>query len=94
MVGWNEFDWDEANVEHIARHGVEPYEVEGALLDPGRVARDVRNARGEVRRAVLGATEAGRVLFVVYTIRDGRIRSVMGRDATDGEKKAYRRRKW
>lgn len=54
----------------------------------------MRNARGEVRRAVLGATEAGRVLFVVYTIRDGRIRSVMGRDATDGEKKAYRRRKW
>lgn len=92
MVDWNElFHWDEANVEHIARHGVEPYEVEEALLDPERVARDARNVRGEVRRAVLGAAEAGRILFVVYTIRNEKIRSVMSRDATDGEKRAYRK---
>lgn len=91
MVDWNDFDWDEANVEHIARHGVEPYEVEEALLDPERVPRDARNVRGEVRRAVLGAAEAGRILFVVYTIRNEKIRSVMSRDATDGEKRAYRK---
>lgn len=93
MVDWNElFDWDKANIEHIARHGVESYEVEEALLDPERVARDARNVRGEVRRAVLGAAEAGRILFVLYTIRNEKIRPVMSRDATDGEKRAYRRR--
>lgn len=92
MFGWNEFDWDEANVEHVARHGVEPYEVEEALLDSGRLVRDARNVRGEVRRAVLGAAETGRILFVVYAIRNEKIRPVMSRDATDGEKRAYRRR--
>ncbi len=66
MIFWDEFDWDEANVEHVARHGVEPYEVEEALLDSRRVVRDARNVRGEVRRAVLGAAETGRILFVVY----------------------------
>ena len=94
MVDCNElFDWDKDNIEHIARHGVEPYEVEEALLDPERIARNARNVRGEVRRAVLGATEAGRILFVIYTIRNEKIRPVMSRDATDGEQKAYRRRK-
>ena len=93
MADWPEFDWDAANVEHIARHGVYPNEVEETLLDPDRVARIARDMRGEVRRAVLGAAEAGRLLFVVYTIRGGKIRPVTSRDATDGEKKAYRRRK-
>lgn len=31
------FDWDEGNIEHIARHGVEAREAEEAVLDPGRV---------------------------------------------------------
>ncbi len=86
------FDWDEANLEHIARHGVSPLEVEEAVTDPRRLGVPAYNLRGEVRWAVLGATEAGRVLFVVLTRRHGRIRVVTARDATPREKRRYRRR--
>jgi uncharacterized DUF497 family protein len=61
-----EFDWDEANTTHIARHGVRPEE---ALTDPRRLVLRIRSQRGEERWAALGATEAGRILFVVFTRR-------------------------
>ncbi len=49
MIGYEEFDWDDNNIEHIARHGVEPWEAEEALLDPDVIGTDAYNMRGEVR---------------------------------------------
>jgi uncharacterized protein len=86
------FDWDENNIEHIARHGVEPWEAEEALLDPGRIGTLAYRVGREPRRAALGATEGGRVLFVVFTRRSGRVRVVTARDAEAKEKRRYRRR--
>jgi len=87
-----EFDWDEANVAHIARHGVRPWEAEEALTDPLRLVLKVCSQRGEERWAALGATEGGRVLFLVFTRRRGRVGVITARDATPGEKRRYRRR--
>jgi uncharacterized DUF497 family protein len=84
-----EFDWDEANTAHIARHGVRPEE---ALTDPRRLVLRIRSQRGEERWAALGATEAGRILFVVFTRRRGRVRAITARDATPEEKRQYRKR--
>ncbi|MDN5696463.1 MAG: BrnT family toxin [Rubrobacter sp.] len=91
MFDGNDFDWDEANIGHVARHEVEPWEAEEALLDTGRVGTAAYNVRGETRWATLGATEAGRVLFVVSTRRAEKIRVVTARDAEDKEKRRYRR---
>jgi hypothetical protein len=33
----NIFIWDEIDIEHIAKHGVETYEAEEAILDEDRV---------------------------------------------------------
>lgn len=85
------FEWDDANIEHIAWHGVEPWEAGEALLDAGRIGTAAYNVRGETRWAILGATEAGRILFVVFTRRSGRIRVVTSRDAEGKEKRRYRR---
>ena len=38
MFYGDDFDWDDDNVEHIARHGVAPWEAEEAALDPEGVA--------------------------------------------------------
>lgn len=46
MSDTGEFDWDEANTGHLARHDVEYWEAEEALLDPGRVGNVAYNARG------------------------------------------------
>ena len=90
--GLGRFDWDDENTAHISRHGVEPWEAEEALLDPGRIRTPAHRVGRETRRAALGATEAGRVLFVVYTRRRGKVRVVTARDAEDREKRRYRRR--
>ena len=88
-----DFDWDDANLEHIARHGVDDLEAEDALTDEGRVRfNNSVTPQGEARSAFLGETEAGRILFVVVTFRNGRVRVVTVRDATDNEKRAYRSR--
>ncbi len=88
-----EFDWDDANVEHIAQHGIEPEEAEDALLDPDGKDVDAYNRRGEKRFAYLGATQGGRLLFVVFTERKAKLRVLSARDADVGEKRRYRRRK-
>jgi hypothetical protein len=53
--GW--FDWDE------------PAEVEEALLDPEGLGADAYDVPGQRREALVGATEEGRILFVVYAMR-------------------------
>ena len=51
-----EFDWDDANVGHVARHGVIPEEAEQVILnDP--VDLGVEIVEGEERYLNLGATE-------------------------------------
>ncbi len=84
------FDWDEGNEGHVARHGVEPYEVEEALLDPEQVSGDAYNVGTERREAAIGATDGGRIVFVVYTMRNEKVRPIHAREATDKEKRRYR----
>lgn len=86
-----DFEWDEYNINHIARHNVTLEEAEEALLDFRRIGTPAYQVTNEQRWAVLGSTEAGRILFVVFTRRDGRIRVVTARDATNKEKRRYRR---
>ena len=71
-----EFDWDEYNLSHIADHGVTPREVEEAARDPRRVPVAARRVAAERRYALVGATDAGRILFVAYTRRHSMVRVV------------------
>lgn len=86
------FDWDEANREHATRHGVKDSEIEEAVLDVDSVEAAAKKAQGERREALIGSTAGGRILVIVYTDREGRIRPISARDATDTEKRRYRRR--
>jgi uncharacterized protein len=87
--GW--FDWDEGNEGHVLDHGVDPAEVEEALLDPRGAGADARNVAGERREALIGATESGRILHVVYTMRGEKVRPITARAADETEKGRYRR---
>lgn len=70
-----EFDWDEANLGHIARHRVKPEEAEQVILnDP--VDLGMEFVEREERYLSLGATSGGRVLLVVTTWREDRVRVV------------------
>ena len=75
-----EFDWDEANVGHLARHGVSPEEAEQAVLNnPLDLGMDV--IENEERYLSLGATRRGRIVVVVTTWREERVRVVTAFDA-------------
>jgi len=77
----------------VLGHGVDPIEVEAALLDPQGFGVDAYDAPGETREALVGASEEGRILLVIYTMRDERIRPITARDASDGQKRRYRQRR-
>ncbi len=69
------FDWDEANVAHIAEHGVLTNEAEEVIANgPFDIGRQTRN--GEERLMQIGATLSGRVLVVVTTLRELKTRVV------------------
>lgn len=68
-----------------------PQEAEDALLDPRRVGAAAYSVAAERRSAVIGATQAGRVLFVVYTWRGRKVRIVTARDADQAQRRRYRR---
>ena len=75
-----EFDWDAANVRHLAKRRITRLEFEQAMLhDP--IVIDVADETGEERWYALGATHRLRVLFLVFTFREERVRPITGWDA-------------
>jgi uncharacterized DUF497 family protein len=69
------FDWDEANIRHLAAHGVTPIEAQEVLLQTP-LDLDAQIRGGEQRSTHLGETKAGRILFVIVTWRGDSIRVV------------------
>lgn len=69
MVADNtDFDWDEANITHIAEHEVEPYEAEEVVANHP-LDMDFQTHEGEQRFRQVGETNTGRILVVVTTQR-------------------------
>jgi uncharacterized protein len=63
------FDWDEGNRAKCQKHGVSVEEIEVLFaLDP-RIAPDPKHSTDEDRLIAVGRTNAGRPLFVAFTMR-------------------------
>lgn len=85
------FDWDQANVAHLARHRITTQEAEEVLLnDP--MENDAIMVDGEERVPYTGETNTGRILVVIATFRNLAVRVVTGWDASTAEKREYLRR--
>ncbi len=70
-----DFDWDKANIGHVARHRVQPEEAEQVIVNrPVDLGMEI--VESEERYISLGATLQGRVLIVVTTWREDRVRVV------------------
>lgn len=85
------FDWDSANVTKIwEKHNVTATECEQLFFnEPLVAARDEKHTDWEERFYLLGHTDAGRLLFAVFTIRDKLIRIISARDMNRKERKEY-----
>ena len=82
------FDWDENNLRKIRAHRIKRDDVEFALSN-GPILIYEQNVGGEPRFVYYGETDTGRLLAVVFTERDGRIRVVTAYNFDAGQKKDY-----
>lgn len=81
-----EFEWDEHNEEKLLeRHNVSALEAEQCFANP-----HTRRRHGD-DLLMLGITDDGRMLFLVYEQKPGGVvRVYSARDMTDKEKRTYR----
>jgi uncharacterized DUF497 family protein len=82
-----EFDWDEENEDKLLlRHNVSAEEAEQCFANP-----HTKRRQGDAL-LMLGATDGGRMLMLVYEQKpNGVVRVYSAREMTDNERRTYRR---
>lgn len=85
------FDWDAGNREkNWRKHGVSTGECEEVFFNlPLLFQDDPSHSTAEPRSLVLGQTNAGRCLFIAFTIRKDKIRVISARDMNQKERDHY-----
>ncbi len=83
------FEWDQANEEKLLlRHNVSAFEAQQCFANPHT------KRRHEDALLMLGVTDTGRMLFLVYEQKpDGGIRIFSAREMTGKERRTYRQYK-
>jgi uncharacterized DUF497 family protein len=84
----SDFDWDFENITHLARHGVTPEEAESVSLGSPMFLRH-QTVDGELRFVEVGPTSRGRMLEIVSTLRDYRVRFITAYDADKRSVRQY-----
>ncbi|SSC66738.1 BrnT family toxin [Ciceribacter selenitireducens] len=85
------FDWDEGNWPKCAKHGLTKPEIEQVFENRPSIFADPSS--NEVRSRAIGKTQAGRYIFVVFTLRriatETYIRPISARFMHDREIRRY-----
>jgi uncharacterized protein len=85
-----QFDWDAGNRSKGQKHGVEPSEVVSLFHRTVFLAgRIVEPAHDERRWLLLGETDAGRRLALIFTRRANQLRPISCRPMRPNERKLY-----
>lgn len=89
------FEWDEANIDKsYQKHGITPNEAEEVFVDKNvGIEKDIKHQETEERYIAIGTTLNAKILFVVFTIREGRIRIISARRANKKERRLYEKAK-
>jgi uncharacterized DUF497 family protein len=90
-TSFREFEWDDGNRDkNWIKHHVSQAECEQVFFhQPLVVAPDEGHSRTESRYFLLGKTDTGRRLFLVFTPRQDRIRVISARDMSHKERRIY-----
>jgi uncharacterized protein len=84
-----EFRWNQWNIEHIARHGVDPGDAEAVVEE---AEAPYPQASREDKWLVWGPAPDGELLQVVFVLDDDdTVFVIHARRLTDNEKRRYRR---
>ena len=74
---------------NLKKHGVSFADAEGVLEDPLAVTVEDPDAEAEQRFVTIGLGNAGELLVLVWTERDGDCRPISARRSTRKERKQY-----
>lgn len=87
------FQWDSGNKDkNWLKHKVSNSECEQIFFNqPFIVSYDLRHSGTEPRFYALGQTDLARKLFIVFTIRNKKIRIISARDISKKEREIYRK---
>ncbi len=85
------FDWDDGNKQkNWEKHQVDFRECEEVFFNqPLLIKEDSKHSSQEKRFYVLGRSDIGRTLFLVFTLRNNKIRVISARDQSKKERKIY-----
>ena len=85
------FEWDKNKSEKSrTKHGVAPVECEQVFFNiPVVVGNDEQHSKTENRFYVLGQTDSGRFLFLVFTVSNDKLRVISARDMNRKERRVY-----
>jgi uncharacterized DUF497 family protein len=71
------FEWDEGNRSKCQEHGVSTAAVESLFHRPIAVLPDPLHSKSEERLKAIGKTDEGRGIFVVFTLRTRRGKTII-----------------
>jgi len=84
------FDWDDGNLtKNLEKHKVTCQEAEEAFFYFSIIDEDQTHSVSEARYRMLGRTNEGRYLVIIFTIRKERVRVISARDANKIERLAF-----
>ena len=84
------FIWDEGNQQKsLLKHGVNPLESEEAFFNFNLLSPDPAHSRQEPRYRLLGQANNGRILFIIFTVRNNKARVISSRAANKKERQIY-----
>ena len=85
-----EFDWNKGNIAKNLKHSVQDREAEESFLDKDKVIyKDALHSKIEERYILIGKTKKKRLLCMVFTMRNKKIRIISARDINKKEVKLY-----
>ena len=85
------FDWDDGNrYKNEKKHQVRSVECEEVFFSkPLLLFADKKHSQNENRYYVLGKTRKNRKLFIVFVVRNNKIRVISARDMSKKEREIY-----
>jgi uncharacterized DUF497 family protein len=83
----DDFLWSDAVVDHISKHNVVPREVEECFFNSHKPRRGPKG-----KYYLLGRTDAGRYMFIVFAWRGTYVKIITARDMTSAERDDFRKK--
>lgn len=88
------FDWNQANInKNWVKHKVNYKEAEEIFFNkPLKTLKDIEHSQKEERFIAFGITDKGRKLYIVFTVREEKIRIISARDQSKKERRFYEKK--